>query len=164
MNEWLFCATIIKNMEYLTKEKFKELEAELTELRTVKRKEIADALEYAKSLGDLSENAEYNQARESQAQLEDRIGRIEHILRTAKVVSKHHSTAVEVGSTVHIAKYGTKTAQVFTIVGAEEADIAAGKLSFHSPLGGALLGKKEGDIAEFSSPKGAVKYSVLKVE
>lgn len=152
-------------MEYLTPEKYKELEAELNELRTVKRKEIADALEYAKSLGDLSENAEYNQARESQAQLEDRIGRIEHILRNAKVVTpKGGSGKIEVGSIVTIQKDGTKIEQIFTIVGAEEADIAAGKLSFHAPLGTALMGKSEGDTAVFDTPKGPAKYKILKVK
>ncbi len=151
-------------MEYLTEEKYKELEIELQDLKTNKRKEIAEALEYAKSLGDLSENAEYSQAREAQGQIEDRINRVEYMLRNAKLVTKHHSTIVEVGSTVHVAKKSAKTEQIFTIVGAEEADTATGKISFHSPMGKALLGKKEGDRIVILAPKGEIEYSIKKID
>jgi transcription elongation factor GreA len=151
-------------MEYVTKEKAESLEIELKELKTVKRKEIAEALEYAKSLGDLSENAEYSQAREAQAQVEERVARIEHILRNAKIISAHHSTTVDVGSTVHIVKAGTRTEQIFTIVGAEEADTAAGKISLNSPLGAALLGKIAGGVAILNTPKGEIKYTVKSID
>jgi transcription elongation factor GreA len=151
-------------MEYVTKEKVAELEAELHMLKTSKRKEIAEALEYAKSLGDLSENAEYSQAREAQASVEERVARIEHILRNAKIVTKHHSTSVDVGCTVHVVKSGTRTEQVFTIVGAEEADTAAGKISLHSPLGAALLGKNAGESATMNTPKGEIKYTVKSID
>jgi transcription elongation factor GreA len=151
-------------MEYVTKEKAKELEKELHDLKTVKRSEIAKALEFAKSLGDLSENAEYSQAREAQAQVEERVARIEHILRNAKIVTKHHSSIAEVGATVHIVKSGTRTEQVYMIVGAEEADTQAGKISLHSPLGSALLGKKAGDIAIMNTPKGEIKYTIKTIE
>jgi transcription elongation factor GreA len=151
-------------MEYVTKEKAKELEIELHDLKTTKRKEIAEALEYAKSLGDLSENAEYSQAREAQAQVEERVARIEHILRTAKIVTVSHSTTVGVGSTVHVVKSGTRTEQVFTIVGAEEADTAAGKISPNSPLGAALLGKVAGEVAILTTPKGEIKYTVKSID
>lgn len=151
-------------MEYVTKEKAKELEIELLDLKTNKRKEIAEALEYAKSLGDLSENAEYSQAREAQGYTEDRIARIEHILRNAKIVTKHHSTIVEVGATVHVVKSGTRTEQIFTIVGAEEADTAQGKISLHSPLGSALLGKTPGDTAIMVTPKGEIKYTIKSID
>ena len=86
------------NKEYITLEKKGELENELKDLVTVKRKEIADALEYAKSLGDLSENAEYHQAREDQARLEDRIAEVEYILKNAEVAHKSNTGTVEVGS------------------------------------------------------------------
>jgi transcription elongation factor GreA len=151
-------------MEYVTKEKAASLEIELKELKTVKRKEIAEALEYAKSLGDLSENAEYSQAREAQAQVEERVARIEHILRNAKIITAHHSTSVEVGSTVHVVKSGTRTEQVFNIVGAEEADTAAGKISFNSPLGAALLGKIAGAVAVLTTPKGEIKYTIKSID
>src|SRR6266702_247731 len=96
-------------MEYLTLEKKTELEQELAHLTTVRRKEIADALEYAKSLGDISENAEYHQAREDQANCEDRIIHLEQILKNAVIMDKHHSGLVEVGSTVIVVKKGEKT-------------------------------------------------------
>src|SRR3990167_234893 len=90
--------------DYLTKEKFRELEKELENLKTVKRKEVAEALEYAKSLGDLSENQEYQEARDNQAVLEDRIKRLEQILKYASIVSSTGSNTVSVGSVVTLEK------------------------------------------------------------
>jgi transcription elongation factor GreA len=154
----------MNTQNYLTEEKRVQLEKELHELQTVKRKEILEALEFAKSLGDLSENAEYHQAREEQGKLEERIGAIEHLLQTAQVVGKHHSSFVEVGATVTIQKEGDKNKQVFTIVGSEEADFAAGKISINSPIGSALYGKKRGDSAKVTTPKGVVEYKVISIE
>lgn len=147
-------------MEYLTPEKKKELENELTHLMTVRRKEIADALEYAKSLGDLSENAEYHQAREDQANCEERISHLDQILKNAEVVDKHHSGVVEVGATVTVVKKGEKDERQFTLVGSEEADSLAGKISNESPLGAALIGKKKGDDVTFETPKGQATYTI----
>ncbi len=149
---------------YLTEEKKNELEAELRELQTVKRKEILEALEFAKSLGDLSENAEYHQAREEQGKLEERISTIEEILRNSVVIEKHHSTIVEVGSTVTVQKEGDKAKQTLQIVGSEEADFAAGKISNTSPLGQALYGKKKGDTAVVHTPKGATEYKIVSID
>lgn len=151
-------------VEILTKEKFKELEAELEDLKNKGRKQITDALVYAKSLGDLSENAEYAQAREDQAKLEDRISKLEHILKTAKIVTKHSTDVVSVGSTVELHKKADKTKRTFTIVGGEEADTASGKISFHSPIGQALIGKKEGDTVAITTPKGVVEYKIASIE
>lgn len=148
-------------MEYLTKEKKAELEDELKQLQTVRRKEIADALEYAKSLGDLSENAEYHQAREDQAYCEDRITHIEQILKNAVVMDGHQAGVVSVGSTVTVLKKGDKTERVFIIVGSEEANIPEGKISNESPIGEALLGKKKGDKITVHAPKGEVEYTVV---
>lgn len=152
--------------EYISKEKKAELEAELAHLKNVRRQEIADAIAYAKSLGDLSENAEYHQAREDQAWAEDRINQIEHILRTAFVVvdSKKKPTTVAVGSTVVIQKKGDKQKREIKIVGGEEADVATGKFSVHSPLGAALIGKAPGDKATVTTPKGETLYSVLEIQ
>ena len=150
-------------MEYLTKEKKAELENELKTLTTVRRKEIAEALEYAKSLGDLSENAEYHQAREDQGAAEERIAHLEQILKNAVVMDKHHSGTVEVGSTVTVLKKGDKEERTFTLVGSEEADSLNGRISNESPLGGALLGKKAGDKVMVESPKGAFEYSIKKL-
>ncbi len=149
---------------YITAEKKADLEDELDDLKTRGRKQILEALEFAKSLGDLSENAEYHQAREEQGKLEERISTIEHILRNSVVVKKHHSTVVEVGSTVTVQKEGSKEKQTFQIVGSEEADFAAGKISHHSPLGAALFGKTKGDTAKFVTPKGTTTYKVLSIE
>ena len=150
--------------QFLTAEKKAELEAELADLKGPKRKIIIDTLEFAKSLGDLSENAEYHQAREEQGRLEERIGRLEEILRTSVVVEKHHSTIVEVGSTISAQKKGDKETKTFMIVGSEEADTAAGKISNNSPLGQALLGHKKGDTATFNTPKGMITYTILDIK
>ena len=110
--------------DYLTKEKFQELGKELEHLKTVKRKEVAEALEYAKSLGDLSENQEYQEARDSQAILEDRINRLEIILKSAKIVSARSTNIVSVGSVVTLEKESDKSRKSYTMVGSEEADAA----------------------------------------
>lgn len=150
--------------EYLTQEKFNELQLELHDLKTVKRKEIAEHLEHARSLGDLSENAEYHEAREDQAQTEARILQIETILKNAVIVKHTLGDVVEIGSKVTITKTGDLTPHNFTLVGSEEADISLGKISHNSPLGAALFGKKKGESFEFKSPKGIVKYSIVDVK
>ncbi len=148
-------------MEYLTLEKKQLLESELEMLKTVRRKEIADALEYAKSLGDLSENAEYHQAREDQANCEDRISHIEQILKNAVIMDTHEAGVVSVGSTVTVLKKGDKEEKTYAIVGSEEADSIAGKISNESPLGQALLGKRKGDKVTVHAPKGNIEYTVV---
>lgn len=148
-------------MEYLTLEKKTLLEDELHQLISVRRKEIADALEYAKSLGDLSENAEYHQAREDQANCEDRIVHIEQILKNAVIMETHATGVVSVGSTVTVMKKGSKEEKTYAIVGSEEADSISGKISNESPLGEALLGKKKGDKVVVHAPKGNVEYMVV---
>lgn len=148
---------------YITKEKKKELESELIELSGPKRKEIISALEYAKSLGDLSENAEYHQAREDQGKLEERIKVVEHILKSSVVVKKSGGDIVEIGSDVVVEKEGTKEQKNYIIVGSEEADMLQGKISNNSPIGQALFGKKKGDVISFRTPKGLVNYKIIKV-
>lgn len=150
--------------EYLTQEKYNELVKELENLKTVRRKEVAENLEYAKSLGDLSENAEYQEAREMQANIEDRISKLEIMLQTTVIVKMHHSEVIGIGSTVTIQKEGASIKTVYKIVGSEEADLAKGKLSINSPLGNAMIGKKEGDIFSAKTPGGVVKYEVVHIE
>lgn len=151
-------------MEYLTLEKKNELEAELTQLKSVRRKEIADALEYAKSLGDLSENAEYHQAREDQANCEDRINHIEEILKKAVIMETSPVVGiVHVGSTVTVLKKGDKVEKTFALVGSEEADSVSGRISNESPLGSALLGKKKGDKVIVHAPKGEMEYTIVSI-
>lgn len=150
--------------EYLTQEKFNELQKELLHLKTDKRKEVAEHLEHARSLGDLSENAEYHEAREEQAQVESRILQIESILKTAQIVKHTSGEIVEVGSQVTVQKEGEKGNIIFTLVGSEEADFASGKISHHSPLGAALFGKKKGETFKFESPRGVVAYTIISVK
>src|SRR3989338_7658088 len=150
-------------VDYITKEKRRELELELEDLKGPKRKEILASLEYAKSLGDLSENAEYHQAREEQGKLEARIIYIEKILESSQIFKKHGGDTVEVGSSVVVQKEGKKDDITYTIVGSEEADKAKGKISHKSPFGEALFGKKKGDSISFKTPSGAVNYKIISV-
>lgn len=149
--------------EYLTKEKFDEFSKELDYLRKTRRKEVAQNLEYAKALGDLSENAEYHEARDLQANIEDRIMKLEAILKTAVIVSSHDRNTVSVGSVVTVQKEKDKDTKIFTIVGSEEADMSSGKISVRSPLGAAILGKKKGDLFSFRVPAGDAAYKVVDI-
>lgn len=146
--------------QYLTNEKFTELKKELEHLKTIRRKEVADQLEYAKKLGDLSENAEYHQAREDQAEVEDRIGRLENLVKNATIMTAGNGNVISVGSTVRLTKEGENKSFLYTIVGSEEADMTQGKVSNMSPLGSALLGHKINDTIKVTTPKGAVVYTV----
>ena len=150
--------------QYLTKEKFQEFKKELDYLRTEKRKVVAQNLEYAKMLGDLSENAEYHEARQEQAEVEDRINHLETLIKTASIVGENKGDMVGVGSTIKIQKEGEKETRIYKIVGSEEADMAQGKVSNLSPLGSALLGKRKGDKISITTPKGKVSYSLISIE
>ena len=150
--------------KYLTKEKYKELEKELFVLKTVKRKEVAANLEYARSLGDLSENAEYQEAREIQATTEDRIANIENTLKTAEIVHDMHGDHVTIGSHVSVEKVGTKGVTKYMIVGSDEANTFDGKISNQSPLGSILIGKKRGESVSVKTPKGIITYKIISVE
>ncbi len=149
--------------KYLTKEKYKELETELQDLKTIRRKEVAQSLEYARSLGDLSENAEYQEARELQATIEDRIMTIENTLKTAEIVREAHGDSVSMGSVVTVEKSGGGK-QKFTIVGSDEVNTVEGKISNQSPLGSILLGKEKGDSISVKTPKGSTTYKIVSVE
>ncbi|MEK7567808.1 MAG: transcription elongation factor GreA [Patescibacteria group bacterium] len=149
--------------EYLTKEKHEQLTKELNELRTKGRKEIAENLEYAKSLGDLSENAEFLEARTDQAEIEERIAKLETILKDAVILKARHSEVVDIGSTVVVQREGGDKTK-YQIVGSEEADTKAGKISNRSPLGESMMGKKKGDKFAFKTPKGEVQYKVIDLE
>ena len=149
---------------YLTPEKFEELKKELEHLKTVRRKEVAESLEYARSLGDLSENAEYQEARDMQAAIEERIGHLEQIIKEAKIVATDkRGDIVGLGSVVSIQKDGDKESREYTIVGTEEENIHEHKLSYLSPLGEALMGKAKGESFSFETPGGKQTYKVLKV-
>ncbi|MEI6280452.1 MAG: transcription elongation factor GreA [bacterium] len=150
--------------DYITEEKRRSLEAELNDLKGPKRKEILENLEYAKSLGDLSENAEYHQTREEQGKLEARIAKIEQILLSSEVVKVGGGgDIIEIGSKVAVQKEGTKEEKIYVIVGSEEADMLKGKISNRSPFGEALFGKKKGDKVSFKTPNGLVNYKITNV-
>lgn len=149
--------------KYLTQQKFDELQAELTELKTVKRKEVAQNLEYARALGDLSENTEYQEAREAQAMVEDRIAIIENLLKTGEIVHELHGDSVSMGSEVTVEKTGSKDKVKFKIVGSDEANAVEGKISNLSPLGSQLLGKRKGESVTVKTPKGTTVYKITAV-
>jgi len=150
--------------QYLTREKYDTLAKELDYLRTERRREVAENLEYAKKLGDLSENAEYHEARERQAEVEDRIRHLEGIMKDASIVEVKHSDKVSIGSSVSIVREGETSARVYSIVSSEEADSAMGKLSNLSPLGAALVGKKKGDMVKVKTPKGVMTYIITEIK
>ncbi len=148
----------------ITQEKFDELKAELEQLTTVARKEIAESLEYARSLGDLSENAEYHAARELQAATEERIRRLEVLIKSAVIVTEKKKGVVSFGSKVTIKKKGDKDDHTYTIVGSEEADMREKKISHLSPMGEALMNKKKGETFTFTTPNGRQEYAIVEIE
>ena len=150
--------------EFLTKEKFDELQEELDFLKTTRRKEIAENLEYARSLGYISENAEYHEARDLQAATEDRISKLESILKSAKIVAQKSGDTVSLGTEVEIQKEGEKETRSYTIVGSEEANMQERKISHLSPLGEAMMGKKKAESFTFTTPNGKMNYKVIGIK
>lgn len=149
---------------YMSKEKFAELTAELEHLKTIRRREIAEQLEYARSLGDLSENAEYEEARNLQAASEDRIRTIEEQLAHARIIEHNKGNTVSLGSVITIQKQGDKEEHTYEIVGSAEANMQERKISHLSPLGSALMGKKKGEVFSFDTPKGTQKYKIVNIK
>ncbi|MDO8562178.1 MAG: transcription elongation factor GreA [bacterium] len=149
---------------YLSKEKFDEFTKELEHLKTVRRREIAEQLEYARSLGDLSENAEYEEARNMQAATEDRIRGIEESLSRARIIEHPKGNVVSLGNFVTIQKQGEKEEHIYEIVGSAEANMQEHKISHLSPLGSALMERKKGEIFSFDTPKGAQKYKIVNIK
>lgn len=149
---------------FLTREGYRKLQDELDYLRTYKRQEIADRLHDAMDGGELIENAEYEAAKNEQAFVEGRIKELEILLATARVIDENMPSAetAQVGSTVTIQEEGNDS-EVYTIVGAAEANPAAGRISNESPLGKALLGHKVGDRVQVDAPAGAFSVILLKV-
>ena len=149
----------------VSQEKFDEMIKELENLKTVRRTEIAKNLEYARSLGDLSENAEYQEARDLQAATEERIKKLEELVKHTRIVTDgKKKSEISFGSKVSIKKDGNTEVHEYTIVGSEEADMRVKKLSHVSPLGSALMGKKKGDTFSFETPSGKQTYTIEKVQ
>jgi transcription elongation factor GreA len=148
--------------QYLTQERLDELKVELDELKNKKRQEVAQRLKTAKEYGDLSENSEYVEAREEQANVESRIFELEELMKEAVTIKTGEGgDIVGVGSVVTVKK-GDKTT-TYTIVGSYEAKPEEGRISDESPLGKAFLGKKVGDMVSVTTPGGATKFEVLKI-
>lgn len=150
----------MKKAYQLTNEGKKELETELEGLKA-RRGEIADKIAEARDYGDLSENAEYDAAREEQGLVESRIAEIEDILQNAELIKGSKKSTIGLGSKVEL-KNGNKKV-VFHVVGPVEADPVEGKISNESPIGLALMGKKVGDKATVSTPKGDINYSIVSI-
>lgn len=146
----------MKKQYHLTSEGKVELETELAEL-IANRGGIAEKIANARDYGDLSENAEYDAAREEQASLETRIAELEDILKNADIIKPTKSSTIKVGSTVHL-ENGKKVS--YQVVGPVEADPLEGKISNESPIGAALIGKKVGEKVTITTPKGQVVYSI----
>ncbi|MFY9463079.1 MAG: transcription elongation factor GreA [Candidatus Sungiibacteriota bacterium] len=149
--------------EYLSEDGLQKLKQELHELKTKKRQEIAARLEHAKSLGDLSENAEYQETKEEQEMMEQRIAELEERVREAVVMQKPTKTdSVRVGSTVVVSS--SRGDETYTILGSEEADPGRGKISNESPLGKAFLSKKVGDKVDVHTPAGVMAYTIAEIK
>jgi len=148
---------------FLTPEGLEKIKKEYQELTTERRREIAERIQKARELGDLTENAEYQAAREEQAAVEGRIAELEELMKRAEVVknNKECPVQIEVGCKVRV--HLEDQEQEFQIVGAPEADPANGKISHESPLGQALLGKKIGDKIEVEAPIGKLIYKILDI-
>ena len=156
----------MKEKEYfLTSEGYLELETELNTLKTEKREEVLKSLKEARALGDLSENSEYDAARDEQAKVEARIKEIEYILEHSSIIEEgKNDGVVTVGSTVTIAYDGDENdTEEYRIVGSQEADPFNNKISNESPIAEAILGKKVGETVEVASPNGTYKVKITKV-
>ena len=153
------------NQTVITAEAYKRLQSDLEELKVVRRKEIAEKIKVALSFGDLSENSEYDEAKNEQAIIEGRIAELEAQLKDVRILdeSELSTDTVHVGSLVTIRQKGAKASRQFRIVGTTEADPAAGKISDESPVGKAIMGLKEGDKVEVEIPSGFVTYVVEKI-
>lgn len=150
-------------INYVSAEGLVKLKEELHMLKTVRRREVASRIEVAKALGDLSENAEYHEAKDEMALLEGRIMEIQEMLKNIQVIEEETGTmgVVRVGSGVKV--FVNNKERQFTIVGSSEADPLTGKISNESPIGSALLGTKAGDTVTVTSPAGKTEYRVLEV-
>jgi transcription elongation factor GreA len=147
----------------LTQEGLLKLELELEDLKTVKRRELADRLKTAISYGDLKENSEYHSAKDDQSFMEGRILTLERMLKRARVVEHVDITTVNVGSVVILFDVEFSEKIQYRIVGPSEADIHENKISYESPLGKSLMRKSVGDIISVNAPVGEIKYELLEI-
>lgn len=151
---------------FLTQEGLKKLEEKLEHLRTVRRNEVAERIKEARSFGDISENSEYEDAKNEQAFIEGEIAEIEKMLRSAKIIDHGDldDKTVSIGSIVKVNDLELDDEEEYTIVGSAEADPSANKISNQSPVGNALLGHQIGDIVKVQAPAGEIKFKILEIK
>ncbi len=151
---------------YLTKEAYKELEDKLAHLKSAGRVEVAKKIAFARSFGDISENSEYDAAREEEAILEQEITQIEETLRNAQIISKSANDTSKVGVGANVDLYDMDFDETITlkIMGSIESDPLSGKISNESPLGKALIGKSKGEEVDVTTPAGVQRYKVLAIK
>ncbi len=151
---------------YLSQEGYEKLDQELRELKTKGRKKIANDIAEARAKGDLSENAEYDAAKEAQAHLETRIAELENTLATSSIIDEKNidPTKAYLLSTITILNKKTDKEMVYTLVSKDEADFKAGKISVDSPIGQAILGKEVGDVVEVDVPAGTLELEIKNIE
>ncbi len=149
----------------LTPQRLKELQEELTYLKTVREKEVADLIKEARSFGDLSENSEYDEAKNEQGKLYSRMAEVETVLANYEVIedTPASDTAVSLGSRVVVEEVSTGEREEYQIVGSQEADPMNGRISEDSPFGKALLGKEVGQTADVEAPMGIIQYKVTEI-
>ncbi len=155
----------MSNLSYYTEEGLKKLRQELNTLKDIERPKISNAIAEARDKGDLSENAEYDAAKEAQGMLEMKISKLEETLAGARLIdeSQLDNSKVLVLSKVKIKNMSNNMEMDYMIVAESEADLASGKISVNSPIGKGLLGKSVGDIAEIDVPSGKLKFKILKI-
>lgn len=149
----------------LTEEGYAKLKDEIEYLSTTKRRDVAERIKVAREFGDISENSEYDDAKNEQAQVEHRIQQLEQKLRNARVVDTEHmrTDAVSIGALVTLRDTSTKKTREYAIVGSAEADPKNQRLSNESPVGRALMGRKKGDLVTVPVPRGTIEYQIVKI-
>jgi len=158
-------ATVMTQVTYYTKEGFEKLKVELEHLVHIERPLISQQIAEARDKGDLSENAEYDAAKNAQGMLEMRISKLQDLIRSARLIdeSKMDSTKVQILSTVKIRNLKNNAEMTYTLVPENEADLKAGKLSVSSPIAKGLLGKSKGDKADITIPSGSIKFEIVEI-
>jgi len=155
----------MSQVNYFTEEGLKKLQDELNQLKTIERPNISKQIAEARDKGDLSENAEYDAAKDAQGLLELKISKLEDLLSTARIIdeSKIDASKISVLSKVKIRNVANKMEMSYTLVTENEADLKSGKISVSSPIGKGLLGKKPGDIVEIEVPSGVLKFEIIEI-
>lgn len=156
----------MSNFVYLTRERLRELEKELNDLKTNGRKKMAERIAEARSYGDLSENAEYDAAKDEQGLLELRISKMEELLSKARIIdtSNFPKDEVHILSTVKVKNLNNQKTYEYKLVSPEEANLEDGKISLTSPVGKALMGKKLGETTQAKVPAGLIKFEILNID